>query len=97
LRISHEVYDMAVQATKDVIRDYTIPRQQIKWEPSLSTIYGYELNNMESNPEWFYEHIHPEDRETVKRNLNETINHSGTHWEEEYRFLSANGSYKYVL
>ena len=46
---------------------------------------------------WWFERLHPEDRERVEHSLQAAIAGGGETWSAEYRFLCGDGQYAYVL
>jgi two-component system sensor histidine kinase UhpB len=46
--------------------------------------------------EWHNSKIHPDDRERVLRHIDECLSLGTDQWQEEYRYKSANGTYKSV-
>ena len=47
--------------------------------------------------DWWYEKIHPEDRERVVSKIHHHIDEGIEKWQDEYRFVKADGTYKFVL
>jgi signal transduction histidine kinase len=52
---------------------------------------------MESDSTWWYDHIHPEDRERVVDSIHHVIDTKAEqHWHSEYRFLKSDDTYMVV-
>ena len=58
--------------------------------PQVEDILGYSLDEWSSDPRFFVEHLHPEDRERV-REAQRVARESGTPLEIEYRFVAKDG------
>jgi PAS domain S-box-containing protein len=58
--------------------------------PQVEDILGYGLDEWESTPTFFVDHLHPDDRERV-RTAQRAARESGTPLELEYRFLAKDG------
>lgn len=56
--------------------------------PQIEQILGYSLEEWHANPDFFVEHLHPEDRERV-REAQRGARQSGEPLELEYRFIAA--------
>ena len=97
LRASEERYHLAVRATNDAVWDWDLRRDRIEWNEALCDAYGHRLNGLTSPGGWWFEHIHPEDRERVFRSIHAVIDGGGDRWADEYRFRRADGGYADVL
>jgi PAS domain S-box-containing protein len=58
--------------------------------PQIEKILGYSLSQWHSDPEFFLEHLHPQDRDRV-RDAQHSARESGEPLEIEYRFISEGG------
>lgn len=101
LRESEERCRLVARATNDVIWDWNIVKDEVLWTEALRTILGYAPEDISTRFEdvyqWWYEHIHPQDREAIAASLKTVLAGSGNTWSEEYRFRRANGSYATIL
>lgn len=99
LRESHERFRYVTRATNDVIWDMNLQTMQIRWAgENLKKLFGYELPNDESDFSFWRDHIHPDERDVVTRQLWETCEAANVDlWADEYRFIRADGSIAYVL
>lgn len=99
LRESHERFRYVTRATNDVIWDMNLHTMQIRWAgENLKKLFGYELPNDESDFSFWRDHIHPDEREEVVKQLWDTCAQANVDvWADEYRFLRADGSIAYVL
>ena len=93
---SNERFLLASKATSDAIWDWDMEKDEIKWGEGLYTLFGYYGKDLSSD--FMFQHIHEEDREFIKKSLEESIdNQEVTIWRNEYRLLHARGDYRYVL
>lgn len=88
-------YETLSKSTNDAIWDLNLNTNTIEWNYAINYIFGYEMNA--KNVDWWYDNLHPEDRDRVKGSKYNAIANRNALWTEEYRFRCANGSYKYVL
>ena len=63
--------------------------------PQILDILGYTQEEWSSHPEFFIEHLHPDDRERV-RSLQRASRVSGEALDIEYRFLAKDGRYVWL-
>jgi PAS domain S-box-containing protein len=89
--------DIVLRSTNDVIWDWDFYRNRIKWNENIHYSFGYPLNKLELDPDFWYTHLHPEDRERVIQKIHGLIDAGESFWSDEYRFAKADGSYLYIL
>ncbi len=92
---AEERYRLAAHATNDAIWDWRISDGQVIWNEALTTLFGHALS--ETSAQWWLDHIHPDDRARVDRDIHAVIEGGGTAWNSEYRFRRADGSFASVL
>lgn len=98
IKLNAEKFDVLSKATSDTVWDSNLLTNKITWNKGIKGIFGYKnLEESTTAGEWWPEHIHPDDRNRVMNDLHTNIENKITRWKEEYRFLCADGSYKYVL
>ncbi|AWH37305.1 hybrid sensor histidine kinase/response regulator [Stenotrophomonas sp. ZAC14D1_NAIMI4_6] len=90
-----ERYRLAAQATNDAVWDWRMADGHVVWNEALSSLFGHSM--VETSAQWWLDHIHPEDRDRIDRNIHAVIDGDGTTWNGEYRFRRADGSYAAVL
>lgn len=98
LRITNERYNLVAQATNDSIWDLDIASGFItRTGGGFKLLFGYE-NEFGNDIKYIWGHlIHPDDIERVKESEVFAFNNPDeSYWEEEYRFLKADGQYAYV-
>jgi PAS domain S-box-containing protein len=97
LAVSEERYRLSSRATTDLIWDWNPQTGRIHWDEALSALYGYQPAEIEPSNDWWYAHIHPEDRDRVRRSVQAAIEGAPLRWSEGYRFRRADGTYATVL
>lgn len=93
---SIERFQLVTRATNDAIWDWNLQTNEVWWNNAVQTMFGFMPDEVEPTSQWWYEHIHPDDRERVVEGIHAVIDHGGEHWSDEYRFRCADGGYKYV-
>jgi two-component system sensor histidine kinase UhpB len=97
LRISNERFNMVSKATNDAIWDWDLVTNEILWNKAIKHLFGYKDPEIGKTADWWYEKIHPEDRERVVSKIHHHIDSGIEKWQDEYRFVKADGTYKFVL
>ena len=97
LQESEERFRVAAEKTGQLVYDYDVASDRIKWAGAVEDISGYTSEEMHklTTGELLKEHIHPEDYEkavTYFRNVFKT----GGNYSQEYRFKRKSGDYIYV-
>lgn len=97
LQQSNERYETVAQATSDTIWDWDILHDSINYNHGMTNAFGYKLNKVANVNNWWTSKLHPTDVETVTGSLVKAFESTDEHLQLEYRFLCANGKYKYIL
>lgn len=96
LRLSIERFELVSKATEDAIWDWNILTNELVWNEAVYTLFGYKPEDVDNVDLWWFEHLHPEERDSVTRSVYEVIDGGGSLWTSEYRFLCSNGTYRIV-
>ena len=96
LRQSNERFYHVSKVTSDAIWDIDLVSKQIYRSGTFLRLSGYNANQVDSNQDWWFTKIHPEDKKRVIKKLNESLAKGLDRWEDEYRFECADGTYKYL-
>ncbi len=92
----HERFTYVVNASSDAIWDLDLTTNEIYRSDAFSIISGYQKEDIKPTLDWWFQKIHPEDKERVNNKVeNDLANHS-TNWEDEYRFQHADGTFRYI-
>ncbi|HVH44347.1 MAG TPA: PAS domain-containing protein [Labilithrix sp.] len=89
---SEERYRLAAMATEDVIYDWDLRADRV----SVHTIFGHGRAAISNSRSWV-DLIHPTDRERVVAGLHAAIANGEQHWQAEYRFWKADGTWVNVM
>lgn len=95
LRETEERYRLAARATNDAVWDWRIADGHVIWNEALADRFGHGVTHTDA--QWWLDHIHPDDRAGVDRDIHLVIDSDGQKWSREYRFLRADGSYAHVF
>lgn len=98
LKESLERYEYVTKATDEVIYDWDIPGDDLKWDDSFYNRFTnkskseiYTIEDWESN-------VHPDDREPSVSSLKRTlVDSTQNKWEAEYRFQKKDGSFAAIF
>ncbi|MEW5929760.1 MAG: PAS domain-containing protein [Gemmatimonadota bacterium] len=96
LREEEERYRLVTRATNDVIWDWDVAAGEIRWNEAIGRVFGYGPEALHTAADWWYDHVHPDDRERVVGGIHAVIGGGGEVWSDEYRFRRADGSYAEV-
>ncbi len=91
---SNERFYHVSRVTSDAIWDVDLSTNEIYRSEAFSKLSGYTPEQIGSNLNWWFDKIHPEDRDRVRQKLDEQLRLKNDRWEDEYRFEYADGSYK---
>ncbi|HMK17280.1 MAG TPA: PAS domain S-box protein [Chitinophagaceae bacterium] len=97
LRRSNERFFYVSKITSDAIWDIDLATKQIYRSETFYELSGYSREEIKPDLDWWFNKIHPRDRERVKNKVQEHIQYGHEKWEDEYLFLCADGSYKFLL
>jgi PAS domain S-box-containing protein len=89
-------YKLVNIATNDVIWDYDIVKDELKWLHGYQELFGYEDDVTVKATFWNMQKIHPDEREYVISMFHKLLKSDHHKWTIEYRYLCKNGVYKYV-
>ncbi len=97
LKRTNSWFQLVNQATQDAIWDWNLETQKITWNEGVLTMFNYKPEEVEPEASWWFNHIHPDDRERVVNGIHEVIDQGKEHWTEEYRYLTGDGGFKIVF
>ncbi len=89
-------YDIVAKATSDTITDYDVKKDIMKFNEGIQNMFGYPFEKLGKKGSWWEDKIHPDDKQRVIARTRQVYN-GENQLQIEYRFLCANGSYKYIL
>jgi PAS domain S-box-containing protein len=94
---SEERFQLIAQATNDAIWDWELDTNSVWWNEGIQKLFGYSSSDVGTDSIWWYDQIHPDDRERIISEIYAVIDGRRHNWSDEYRFHRADGSYAYVL
>ena len=97
LRKSNERFYYVSKITSDAIWDIDLATNQIYRSETFYELSGYSREEILPDMDWWFNKVHPKDRDRVKNKVQEYIQKGNERWEDEYLFLCADGSYKFLL
>src|SRR5688572_32274777 len=83
--------DTAQQITHIGSWEWDVASGLLRWSDELYRIYGYAPRSREPSFEWFLGHVHPDDRERVRRAVSDAMMRGGRFSHQE-RILRPDGS-----
>ncbi len=90
-------YRAVMNATKEGIYEYDIKTETAKLSDNIKEILGEEVTIKENGLDYWRQHIHPEDRERIVKEIQKAFLPGQNFWQGEYRFLTSQKIYKEVL
>jgi PAS domain S-box-containing protein len=97
LRATNERFEVILRATNDIIWDWDIPANKVAWNERVQDILGHPVVECTRDPSWWYNLVHPDDRERVAAGFRKAVAGGASHWTDEYRVRRADGTYARVL
>ncbi len=89
-------YETVSKATSDAIYEWNMETNTVLWNRGLKGIFGHNVKQKTTIGFW-QDHVHPDDINEIKKNVEERIKRKEFRVQGEYRFKCNDGSYKYVL
>lgn len=98
IRLSNERYEAVAKATSDAIWDFDYQTNKTFIAGTgYRDLFGYPLVNVFSEPGFWEDRIHPEDKERVLKAMDDAkLDKSVSQSSMEYRFRQADGSWAYL-
>jgi PAS domain S-box-containing protein len=90
-------YRLVARATNDAIWDWNLVTHQVEWNEAVQALFGYTPEEVRSDPDWWLERIHADDRHRIHTRIFQAIHTGEQFWSGEYRFRRADGSYALVI
>lgn len=96
LQETNERFQLAQEAGNVGVWEWDISTNRIYWTDNINLILGYNTEIHELTIDVYYQLIHPDDRETVKKNTNESIEQNKL-YELEYRIIKNDGTICWIF
>jgi len=96
LREQEERYRLVTEAARDIVLDWDLLTDRLAWSNAPDGMLGYALSEFGSGAGWWYEHLHPDDRERVVGEIHGVVARGERRWISEHRFRRADGEWAHV-
>jgi PAS domain S-box-containing protein len=97
LRKSEERFSLAMEASKDGIWDWDLTTGKIYCSPSLTSMLGYDSNDVIESVDQWQELIHPDDRQKAYQSNFDCVHNLTDSFEVEYRMQTHDGGWKWIV
>lgn len=99
IRVSNERYNYVTKATNDSIWDWNLlTGEVIRSGDNFQKLFGYASAEADKDKNFWIQHVHADDREKVIADREQILaDPSLDYWQDEYRFLKADGEYAFVF
>ncbi len=97
MQISNERFEYATKATSDIIWDWNLETNEVYYSGNIKNLFGHKAGFNNDNLPFYFEHVHPDDRERVVLYPDQVKYGTMINWTQEYRFKKADGEYAFVL
>ena len=95
LKKSNELFELAAQASFDVIWDFDVASKTIQFNDALKKNFGYDFHQLDS-PAELLKYIHPKDIAQFKKSFAAVVKGKDIRWHTQFRVLRADSSVAYV-
>ncbi len=97
LRAAEERWRFALEGSNQGVWDCNIQTGEVVYSDSYLKMYGYDESDLKNNIGDWMERIHPDDRERMRRVIQNIIKDEHTQYESTYRIKTKKGDYKWIL
>ena len=96
LRESDERFRMAQRAGGVGIWDWNLTEGRTYWSETTWDFYGEPPNSADPNEDFWTGHVHPEERDRVRKNLLDAIGSRSNNYRDEFRILRRDGTVLWI-
>src|SRR5690554_5711946 len=97
LSASEERFKQVSRATNDTIWDWSLVDNTMWRSDNFSSMFGYESEQASNDVNFWFDKVHPDDRQRVRDSIFAAINHNEKQWSAQYRVQKGNGEYATIL
>ncbi len=90
-------YALITQIANDGLWEWNLATNEAFFSHRWKSMLGYKENEIGNDPEEWFQRIHPEDVSRVKDGVNSYLKGNSTRFEDEYRMLHRDGTYRWML
>jgi PAS domain S-box-containing protein len=91
-----ERYRLLIQVSVQSVRGWDLATDKMEWDRGTVPPLDYQWGDVAETTDWWYQRIHPDDRERVVASLDHAIAAGERTWSQDYRFRRADGRYAVV-
>lgn len=92
-----ERFGFVLKATQDAVWDWDLVNNIAWYSDGLEIIFGHNYKKIHDGVKFWYDTIHPDDRQRVLDGIHSVIDNGGNNWHDRYRFGKSDGSYAWVF
>jgi hypothetical protein len=96
LQQSNERFKLINKATQDAVWDWDLVTNELYWNETVYTLFNYRPEEVAHTIDWWYQHVHSDDRERVVNGIHQAIDNGESSWWDEYQYECGDGSFKTV-
>lgn len=96
LRESEERYALTAKGAHDGLFDWDIRTNRVYFSPPWRALVGDDDNEIGDNPDEWFNRIHPDDINRVRKELSAHIAGESAYFESEHRLRTAQGDYRWI-
>ena len=97
LSLSQERFKTLSLATNDAIWDWDFVENKVWWNEGFCKIFGYPKEEIGEGVSFWFDKIHPDDKERIVKGIQDVISKGKQNWFGEYKLLKADGQYATIL
>jgi len=97
LKLSNERFEYAAKATSDILWDWNLVTNEVYYSDNMKNLFGHKSGYTDDNLPFYFEHVHPDDRERVVLYPDQVKYGNMVNWTQEYRFKKLDGEYAFLL
>ena len=89
-------YRLLIQTSSEAVRRWDLATDRMEWDRGAVAPLDYHWGAVGDTTDWWYQRIHPADRERVVASIDGAIGSGERGWSQEYRFRRSDGRYARV-
>jgi PAS domain S-box-containing protein len=89
-------YRLLAESARDAIWDWDLLTDRIEWASGSKGFAGYGPDQLGNSAAWWYERLHPDERERVVGSIHGVVARGESVWSDEHRFRRADGGWAHV-
>ncbi|RYF87279.1 MAG: PAS domain S-box protein [Chitinophagaceae bacterium] len=95
---SEERFRLIANATTDAVWDWDLVNNEVWWSESFYSRFGFDKEDQSvHNSSFWLSRLHPAEKESVNKTLQEAINSGAKTWVARFRFQKADGSWAIIM